>query len=616
MGDHSKGALMREAGTPFDLDVSHIRSVTDILVERARIAPEHVAFEVADDEGWRLVTTRAFADEVRAVAKGLLLAGVRAGDTVAVMAPTSYAWAVVDFAVLAAGAVVVPLYPSSAPGQVAAILDDAGVRFALGGGAQAMDLLHEGFARADVDAKRVWELGAGLDELASMAEDVEDELYERRRDARRPDDLATIVYTSGTTSSPKGVLIRHRDLIGKVAAVAAAHGDVVHDGGNTVIFLPLSHVLARGLQLACLAHGMRIAHIADPKRAVVALAELQPTFLVVVPRVLEKVLAQVGLKAREKRMGGIWGAARRTAEAWGRHLEDVQEGRRRAPRPWLAAKRALFDKLFYARVRALLGGRLDFLLSGAAPLAASVNHTFRGMGIPVIEGYGLTETTAPLTSTRSGELVAGSVGTPLPGVTVRIADDGEVLAKGVGVVDGYQSESATAEAFVDGWFRTGDLGRLDDDGRLWLEGRTTELIVTSGGKSVLPTEWAQLLERRQRVAHAVVVGDGKPYLTALLVLDPEATVAWAEREGVTDLPSLDVTDGEVRRIDHPGLEAALQPHVEAANAEVSQPERVQKVAVVVADLRESGPFVTPTMKLRRDDLLQAAAAEVDRLYAG
>lgn len=605
---------MREAATPFDLDVSHIRSVTDLLIERARLAPEHVAFEVADEEGWRVVTTRAFADEVRAVAKGLLLAGVRAGDTVAVMAPTSYVWAVADFAVLAAGGVVVPLYPSSAPGQVAAILDDARVRFALGGTPDDVAVLEAAFGKSGQEPAWIRGLDEGLAHLASLAEDVEDELYERRRDARRPDDVATIVYTSGTTSAPKGVLIRHRDLIGKVAAVAAAHGDVVNDRGNTVIFLPLSHVLARGLQLACLAHGMRIAHIADPKQAVATLAELRPTFLVVVPRVLEKVLAQVGLKAREKRMGAIWAAARRTAEEWGRHLEDVQEGRRRSPRPWLATKRALFDKLFYARVRALLGGRLDFLLSGAAPLDASVNHAFRGMGILVIEGYGLTETTAPLTSTRSDELVAGSVGTPLPGVTVRIADDGEVLAKGVGVVDGYQSQAATAEGFVDGWFRTGDLGRLDDDGRLWLEGRTTELFVTSGGKSVLPTQWQQRLEGRQRVAHAVVVGDGKPYLTALVVLDPEATVAWAEREGV-ELPSLDVADGEVRRIEHPALDEAIQPHVEAANAEVSHPERVQKVAFVVADLRESGPFVTPTMKLRRDALLEAAAAEVERLYA-
>lgn len=454
-----------------------------------------------------------------------------------------------------------------------------------------------------------------LADLVARGAGVPSAVVEERRLLADLDAVATIVYTSGATAAPKGALITHGNLVGKVLSVAAAYTEVVREDGNTIIFLPLAHVLARGLQLICLANGMRIAHLADPREVVPALGALRPTFLVVVPRVLQKIQAAAAAAAANKHLGGVWAAAQRTAVAWGRHCEAVDADPATPTPLWLGLRRALFDRLFYARLRTLLGGRIDYLLSGAAALDEELSLFFRGLGVPVIEGYGLTETTAPLTGNLPGAIRSGTVGVPLPGAAVRISDQGEVLARGVGVFVGYHNPAEDTEAFSDGWFRTGDLGSLDDQGRLTLRGRLKDVIVTSGGKTVSPALWERHVEADPLVAHAVMIGEGKPYLGGLVLLDPESVQDWAAREGVTSLARLHLpTGGGITRIDDSRLVAAVGKAIGAANAQLARSEQVRRFALLLADLSESGGIVTPTMKLKRTALADRVRGIVDSLY--
>lgn len=447
---------MREMGGPGFAVSSDRRNASDLLAHRVRTAPDHVAFEVrAAGEpvtaAWRQVTTREFEQEVRALAQGFVAAGVQPGESIAVMSPTRYEWALADLAAWYAGAVVVPIYETSAQAQVTAILADAAVRLGIGGSAGHAALLSAGFAESGIDALGVWTMDPApegdLVDLVARGAGVPDSVVEERRLLADLDAVATIVYTSGATAAPKGALITHGNLVGKVLSVAAAYTEVVREDGNTIIFLPLAHVLARGLQLICLANGMRIAHLADPREVVPALGALRPTFLVVVPRVLQKIQAAAAAAAAKKHLGGVWAAAQRTAVAWGRHCEAVDADPATPTPLWLGLPRALFDRLFYARLRTLLGGRIDYLLSGAAALDEELSLFFRGLGVPVIEGYGLTETTAPLTGNLPGAIRSGTVGVPLPGAAVRISDQGEVLARGVGVFVGYHNPAEDTEAF-------------------------------------------------------------------------------------------------------------------------------------------------------------------------
>ena len=619
---------MREISSPPRADLTGVRNTTDLLAGRVARHPDAVAFDVREAQApvtgpWRPVTTAEFESQVRAIAKGLVAAGLAPGAAVAVMAPTRYEWALVDMAVWYAGGVVVPVYETSAQVQVTAVVLDADVRFAVGGSGHHVDLLEHALGEAG-RPREVWSMdptpGRDLAALEALGADLPDQVVDDRRAHADLDDVATIVYTSGTTSAPRGALITHRNLVGQVLSVAAAYTDVVREGGSTVIFLPLAHVLARGLQLVCLAGGMRIAHLGDPKEVVPALAVLRPTFLVVVPRVLQKVHSAASAAAADKHLGRVWASAQRTAVAWGRLAEAPDPGTPDGPaRPGvlLRLRHAMFERLFYRRLRARLGGRVDYLLSGAAALDAELSLFFRGIGVPVIEGYGLTETTAPLTGNLPGDIRAGTVGVPMPGTTVRIADDGEVLARGIGVFRGYRNPEADAEAFVDGFFRTGDLGSLDDAGRLTLHGRVKDVIVTSAGKTVSPADWERYVEREPMVAHAMVVGEGKPYLGGVVLLDPESVAAWAERHGIADLGPLQLpASGAAVEVSDSRLVAAIGAVVAAANARLSTPEQVRRFALVLADLSEAGGVVTPTMKLKRAAIAERVREIVDRLYRG
>jgi long-chain acyl-CoA synthetase len=616
---------LKEFSTPLLVEPSSHRNATELLMQRFRTSPDHVAFEVRTPGGaitdpWRQVTTRQFVEEVRALAKGLIAAGLQPGDSLAIMSPTRYEWAVADMAAWFAAAVVVPVYETSALPQVAAVLDDAAVRLAIAGTAGHALLLEQGFEQAGTEDLGVWTMdarpGADLAELAQRGAAVPDSAVEERRLLPDLDTVATIVYTSGTTAAPKGALITHGNFVGQVLNVGAAYTGVVREGGNTVIFLPMAHVLARGLQLICLANGMRIAHLSDPKDVVPALGVLKPTFLVVVPRVLQKIQASAAAAAAQKHLGRVWAAAQRTAVEYGRFAEAHDaDASVRAPFG-LRARHAVFNRLFYARLRALVGGRLDYLLSGAAALDAELSLFFRGLGLPVIEGYGLTETTAPLTGNMPGAISAGTVGVPMPGTTVRISDRGEVLARGVGVFAGYRRPADNQDAFTDGYFRTGDLGELDELGRLTLKGRIKDVIVTAGGKTVTPAIWEGYVEGDPLVAHAVMVGEGKPYLGGLVLLDPESVTAWAERQGIADLAGLRIPDdGGTIEIEDDRLLSTIGKAVSAANAKLARSEQVRKFVLLLADLSEANGMVTPTMKLKRTAFTERARHIVENLYA-
>ncbi|MDT3315635.1 AMP-dependent synthetase/ligase [Microbacterium sp. KSW4-11] len=599
---------MPQIHTPLLAPADGYRNVTDLLVRRAERAPDHAAFDVPVGDGsWRQVSTAQFLADVRRLAKGLIAAGVAAGDSLAILASTRYEWAVADLAAWFAGAVVVPVYETSAPVQVAGIVRDADVVLGVGGTEAQTRLLADAFAETGTGRLGAYAMDPRdrvtggipvLDDLRARADEVTDADLEQRRTAADRDTPATIVYTSGTTGEPKGAVLTHENFLGQVLNIAAAYGEVVHERGNTIIFLPLAHVLARGLQLICLANGMRIAHLSEPSTVVETLPVLRPTFLVVVPRVLERIQAAAAQKADAAHLTRVWRAAVATAVSSGRAAERSADGRAPA-----SVRRRLFEVLFYRRLRAVMGGRVDYILSGGARLDPEVSLFFRGIGVPVIEGYGLTETTAPLTGNLPGDIRAGTVGRPLPGSTVRIGDDGEILAKGIGVFRGYRDPAHDADAFVDGFFRTGDLGRFDADGRLVIEGRAKDVIVTSTGKTVVPAPWEFAVESDPLVSHAVMVGEGRSYLSALILLDPEEVAA---RGGAP-------AGGALREVADADLRARIQRSIDAANARVARSEQVRRFVLVAADLADT-TIVTPTLKIKRRVLLERGSDVVAALY--
>ncbi|WP_220462710.1 AMP-dependent synthetase/ligase [Flaviflexus equikiangi] len=603
MTDHS---FVAEASTPALVDMAHRRNVTDLLVDRVAIAPEHHAFRIEKQGALVDVTTQEFYDLVTATARGLIAHGVRAGDRLAIHGATGYPWAVADMASFWVGAIVIPVFDSSSPEQVRQMMIDAEVQWAFADSeAKRRTIIDSG-----LDTERqvtAWDLSDdGIAEVGEAGASIDSATVEERRLSAGLDDTATMVYTSGTEGSPKGVVITHRNLMGQVLNIGADYSEVVHDRGSTLIFLPLAHVLARGLQLICIAAGMTISYEPDPKQAIAALSDIRPTFLVVVPRILEKVRERLAARAEEKKMGWLWRDAERTGIAWGSHLERLQHEPDAAPPRMLSLKKRLYDKLFYSKVRALMGGNIEYLLCGAAPLNASINRLFRGMGLEVIEGYGLTETTAPLTGNRPGHNYAGTVGQPGPGHTVRISPEGEILASGIGVSPGYYRDHHNEGAFVDGFLKTGDLGHLDDEGRLTITGRIRDTVVTAGGKTIAPQGWQARVEENPLVAHAVVVGESRPYPAALIFLDPEE----AAKQGISS-PDEATETSQVTRED---LIARILPSIRLANLSVSAPEQIKRFKVLLSDLNPGGDFVTPTMKLRRSRVIQALSNVIDDLY--
>lgn len=623
----------RDVRTPGEVAVppvvarDDLRSVWDLLADRMRIDPHHVAFARRDGDRLVDVTTAQFHDEALGIARGLVAMGVGQGDRVVVMSPTRYEWATVSFGIWAAGAVVVPVYETASATQAAGILSATGARIAFAATPDHRSILRQanpdlGVVVFDEGSDPATSAVTDLSGLVARGTDVDDGELAHRVALVSPDDVASIVFTSGTTGAQKGVLITHGNFVGLVIQVAASYREVVHDAAVTIIVLPLAHVLAQGLQLVSIFAGMKVVHEGQPKAAVGAMAQVRPTFVVVVPRILEKILAAARTKSQDAHLGRLFQAAERTAIEWARHRERAQQHPGLRPPLGLAVRHAAFERLFYARLRALLGGRVEYLLSGASPLDPELGLFFCGIGVPVLEGYGLTETTAPVTGIRPGHLRAGSVGRPIPGSAVRIAGDGEVgevEVRGVGVSPGYLCPADNEDAWEDGFFRTGDLGRLDQDGYLFLTGRRKDLIVTSNGKNVAPEPWERRVEASPLVSHAVMVGEGRPYAAALIVLDADEAGRWAERRGDHELAAHlqgQASAGGMAgvRVTNTPLLADVQVAVDRANAAVSRAEQVRRVTVLAAELTEDDGALTPTLKLRREAFLAAAASHIDDLY--
>lgn len=600
---------LREFTSPLLVEPTGISTLTDVMVQRRNAAPDHIAFQrplMLDATGvmqWENVTTEQFFTEVEILARHFIASGVEPGQAIAIMGKTSYEWVLADLAALWVGATVVPIYDTSAPAQVRAIVEDADVVRAVGGSADHAASLADALGSPEfvwtmkpVEDSRFASISALL--AAEPQTPVTAEQLEKRRTSRGLDDVASIVYTSGTTSNPKGVLLTHRNFVTQVQNIGLSHKNVLNEHGSTILFLPLSHVLARAVQLVALANGMRVAHLSDTSRIIPTFAEVRPTFVMVVPRVLEKILTALGKKAEAKKLGKVWADAQKVAETVGGLRESVNEFDM-PPLPFgLKAKHMIYDRLFYSKIREMLGGNMLYILCGGAKLHRDLALAFRGFSIPIIEGYGLTETTAPLAANLPGDLKAGTVGPPAPGMTVKISEEGELLAKGPGVSPGYRNPEHTEAAYVDGFLRTGDLGSIDEQGRITLNGRSKDVIVTSGGKTIEPAGWEGAVEKHPGVAYAVAVGDDRPYLTALLIQQMEV----GEGEG-----------DDVQIIENPKLIADLLPYIENANDDVSRTERIKKFAIVRANLDDPS-LMTPSMKLRRAAFLEKAKARIDELY--
>ncbi|WP_309123693.1 AMP-dependent synthetase/ligase [Arthrobacter sp.] len=598
---------MREFSVPAKVQVPRDSNTTHLVMKQAEKASNPALFATKDASGqWSDIRATDFLSDVRRIAKGLMVSGVGAGDRVAIMARTRYEWALVDFAVWFAGGVSVPVYETSSPSQVAWILSDSGAVAAFVESGRHENVVRQAVASANLEGFRdVWQFdGGGLDTLRETGTGVDDAALEERRLIAGLDDVATIIYTSGTTGKPKGCELTHGNFVELSENAAESLPEVAHEGAQTIMFLPMAHVFARFISVLCVAAGATVAHTPDVKNLLPDLQSYKPSFILAVPRVFEKVYNNSMLKAEDSGKGKIFHAGADVAIAWSKADQAGKVGL------GLKVKHAIFDKLLYGKIRTAMGGRVQHAVSGGAPLGDRLGHFFHGIGLMVLEGYGLTETTAPISVNTPQKIKIGTVGAPLPGNAVKIADDGEILAKGVCVLKGYfKRPDLTEEAFTDGWFHTGDIGQLDDDGFLSITGRKKEIIVTAGGKNVIPAQLEDTIRANALVSQCVVVGDQRPFISALITLDEEALPGWLERH---DLPA-NTTMAEAAR--HSAVQAEIQSLIDSANESVSQAEAIKVFRIVEQDFTEASGHLTPSMKIKRAQVLKDYSSVVEEIYS-
>ncbi|WP_328770940.1 AMP-dependent synthetase/ligase [Streptomyces sp. NBC_00286] len=608
--------VVREASVPpLVAPITH-GSLADIPFDNASDAPAQVVLSRKGPDGdWLDVTANAFADEVLALAKGLIGEGLMPGDRIAIMARTTYEWTLLDFAAWAAGLVTVPIYPTSSLFQTRWILQDSGaVALAVESAAQAAALGPE--MERLPDLRHVWVFEKGhVERLAESGRNVPDAEVAVRRGMLGPGTLATIIYTSGTTGRPKGCALSHGNFFAEVdnaiELLYPAFRSLTDEPAATLLFLPLSHVFGRMIAIGCLRARVRLGHAPSigSEELLADLASFKPTFLVAIPYVLEKVF-NTG-RATAERMGraSSFDRATRVARAYGEAVEAEQHGLGPGPSRSLRAARSLYDPLVYRRIRAALGGRVRYAICGGSPLSREMAAFFAGAGIEIFEGYGLTESTAAATVTPPLKPRLGTVGWPLPGTRVRIAADGEILLNGNHVFRGYWDPHAggVVPAAPDGWFATGDIGTLDDEGYLTITGRKKEILITAGGKSVAPAPLEDWLRSHPLIAHVMVVGDGRPYVSALITLDPEGITHWRQMNHKHAVPNELLVDDEE-------LNTILERAIHEANKLVSRPESIRRFTILPGRFSEEAGHLTPTMKLRRDAIARDFAAEIEGLY--
>ena len=593
---------MNEISTPAIVPTATAGNLTNLIAERAWFEPERVTMSRPLGDGWQPVSAREVEEEVRTTAKGLVAAGIQIGDRVAIMARTRYEWTILDFAIWYAGGCVVPIYETSSAEQVDWILNDSG----------AVGLIVETPTHKELvstvlpsHTKHVWVMTEDvLATLRNAGTNISDEEIERRRNALVPSSLATLIYTSGTTGRPKGVQLTHSNFLSECGNVVEGASDLfLKPGGSTLLFLPVAHVFGRMVQIGAIRAGLHLAHCSDPVgRLQPDLASFKPTFVLAVPRIFEKIYNGAEAKAEAAGKGKIFRKAAEVAISY----SEAQD--KRGFSPLLTLKHALFDKLVYSKIRAAMGGSVEAAISGGAPLGVRLGHFYRGAGITILEGYGLTETTAGATLNLTNHLRVGSVGRPIPGNAVKIAEDGEVLLSGPIVMRGYwQNDAANQEVFDGQWFKSGDLGRLDDEGYLYITGRKKELIVTAGGKNVAPAVLEDRLRAHPLVSQCMVVGDNQPFIASLITVDQDMLKGWIaanNKSGAT----LDTLRND------PDLIAVIQTAVDEANKAVSKAESIRKFTNLPSDFTIAGGQLTAKLSLKRHVIAEQYAAEIAALF--
>jgi len=587
--------------TPLVVDDS--TTLTSAIVVNAVETPNRVVLARSVGGDWVDVTARQFHDEVVGVAKGLMAAGVGPGARVALLSRTRYEWTLVDYAIWYAGAVTVPVYETSSPGQIRWILADAECVFAIVEAPEHAASVEK--IRQDVPALLdvlVIDDGA-VESLTSRGLTISSDDLEQRRSAVRAGDLATIIYTSGTTGRPKGCLLTHRNFVDELTACIQQVPELFAPGASTLLFLPLAHVFARILEVATMMEGLRLGHSPSIANVGADLAAFKPTFILGAPRVFEKVYNTASNKATGDGKGKIFDTAVGVAIAYSSALSE-----HRKPGLGLRARHALFDRLVYSKFRAALGGRLRYAISGSAPLAARTAHFYMGVGIEIIEGWGLTETAAAASVNMVGATKIGTVGRVLPWTTVRVEDDGELTVKGPQVFAGYLGNQAATDEVLspDGWFRTGDLGSIDDDGYVTITGRKKEMLVTAAGKNVSPSQLEEIIGNHPLVSAAMVVGDQRPFVAALVTIDPDGLSFWRDQHQKTGELGELATD--------PDLRAEIASSIAEANATVSRAESIRKFEILPVEWTVEGGQLTPSFKLKRRVVLTECADAVERLY--
>ena len=591
---------------PLRVESNPRENVTNILLERVAKNPSHALFSRKNPDGsWRDVTSAEFLGEVRSLAKGLIAAGIKPGDAVALMARTRYEWTMIDFAVWFAGGVVVPIYETSSPEQIQWILSDSDSVAVFVENDDHLQRVEKVKANCPRLGK-VWRIDSkDFSDLHQAGEKVSDADLETARAGAEAKDLATIVYTSGTTGNPKGCELTHKSFVDHCRNAAAEIPEIANEYQHSLIFVPLAHILGRYVAVICIYAGIRVGHLPDTKLVAAELPVFQPTFLLAVPRVFEKVYNNAELKAEAGGKGKIFRAAAQAAIDYSRGLDDPK-----GPSLSVKLKHKVFDKLVYGKLRAAMGGKVKYAISGGAPLGERLGHFFRGIGLVVLEGYGLTETAAAAVIGRVSWQKIGKVGRALPGTGIKIAPDGEIWLRGINIMRGYwRNEAATREAFVEDWFRSGDIGELDEDGFLTITGRKKEILVTAGGKNVAPAPIEDPLRAHPLIGQVVVIGDAKPFIGALISLDPEMVPVWCSQNGITETLTL------AEATKHPTIKAEIQKAVDEVNAKFSNAEQVKKFEILDVELTEASGHLTPSLKIKRAQVLKDFSIHVDRIYA-
>ena len=594
---------MNEITIPAIIPTAVAGNLTNLIAERAWFEPERIVVSRPLGDGWQAVTAKDYEAEIRSVAKGLIASGIAFGDRVAIMAKTRYEWTVLDFAIWYAGAVPVPIYETSSAEQVDWILTDSAAVAIIVETPALVELVRPVMPAS---CKNLWNItDNALATLTAAGKSVSDDEISKRREALKPETLATLIYTSGTTGKPKGVHLTHGNFLSECGNVVNGASDLfLKPGGSTLLFLPVAHVFGRMVQIGAITAGLHLAHCSDITKLPTDLGTFKPTFVLAVPRIFEKIFNGAEAKAEAAGKGKIFHKAADVAVAYSIAMDSKRIS------PLLKLQHGLFDKLVYSKIRAGLGGRVEAAISGGAPLGERLGHFYRGAGIRVLEGYGLTETTAGATLNLSWAHKVGSVGKPIPGTTIKIADDGEVLIKGPIVMKGYwQNDAANAEVFTsDNYFRSGDLGKLDSEGYLYITGRKKELIVTAGGKNVAPAVLEDRLRSNPLISQCMVVGDNKPFIAALITLDPDSIKPWAvanKKEGASI--------AELAK--DPTLLAVIQTAVDETNKAVSRAESIRKFTVLPVDFTIAGGQLTAKLSVKRHVVAQQFAREIDELFA-